>query len=90
MNPILGMRAPARPAPRKHLLPAEVALLLRTAAEQIGHAEMALAADWTTAFAGRVCSWRSRLVCSFVLPLTPGRGAGSWQRCAWATWPVAC
>lgn len=45
VNPILGMRAPARPAPRKHLLPAEVALLLRTAADQIGVAEVALAAD---------------------------------------------
>ena len=45
VNPILGMRAPVRPAPRKHLLPAEVALLLRTAADQIGVAEVALAAD---------------------------------------------
>lgn len=45
VNPILGMRSPSRPAPRKHLLPAEVALLLRTAADQIGVAEVALAAD---------------------------------------------
>lgn len=44
-NPIVGMRGPARPAPRKHLLPAEVALLLRTAADQITVAEEALAAD---------------------------------------------
>lgn len=44
-NPVLGMRAPARPAPRMHLLPDEVALLLRTAADQIGAAEEALAAD---------------------------------------------
>jgi site-specific recombinase XerC len=32
-NPILGMRAPGRPEPRQHLLPEEVALLLRTAAD---------------------------------------------------------
>ena len=45
VNPILGMRAPDRPAPRKHLPPDEVAVLLRTAADQIGVAEVALAAD---------------------------------------------
>lgn len=45
MNPIPGMRAPVRPAPRKHLLPDEVAVLLRTAADQIGVAEVPLAAD---------------------------------------------
>lgn len=45
VNPIRGMRSPSRPAPRKHLLPAEVALLLRTAADQLGVAEVALAAD---------------------------------------------
>lgn len=44
-NPILGMRSPPRPMPRKHLLPAEVAKLLQAAADQIGVAEDALAAD---------------------------------------------
>jgi integrase len=44
-NPILGMRAPMRPTPRKHLLPAEVTKLLRTAAEHVREAEVALRAD---------------------------------------------
>jgi integrase len=44
-NPILGMRAPMRPTPRKHLLPAEVTKLLQTAAEHVHIAEAALATD---------------------------------------------
>jgi integrase len=44
-NPILGMRSPPRPLPRKHLLPGEVATLLRTAAGQVRVAGDALAAD---------------------------------------------
>lgn len=42
-NPIRGMRAPTRPAPRTHLLPSEVATLLRTAANQVRTAQTALA-----------------------------------------------
>jgi integrase len=81
VNPILGMRAPARPAPRKHLLPTEVALLLRTAADQIGVAEVALAANRTARSAGRVCLWRSRPSCSFVSQLTPVPAVGNSRRC---------
>lgn len=44
-NPIRGMRAPSRPAPRTHLLPSEVAALLTTAADQVRAAEKALDAD---------------------------------------------
>jgi integrase len=44
-NPILGMRAPMRPTPRKHLLPAEVTKLLQTAAEHVREAEVGLQAD---------------------------------------------
>jgi hypothetical protein len=44
-NPILGMRAPMRPTPRKHLLPAEVTKLLQTAAAHVHIAEAALATD---------------------------------------------
>ncbi len=38
-NPLDVMRAPPRPAPRRHLLPAEVATLLRTADEQVAAAD---------------------------------------------------
>jgi integrase len=41
-NPLDTMRAPPRPLPRKHLLPREVATLLRTADDQVTAAEQRL------------------------------------------------
>jgi integrase len=43
-NPIEGMRAPARPTPRKHLRPDEIARLLRTAHDEVTRAAAIVAA----------------------------------------------
>jgi len=80
-NPIVGMRSPPRPTPRKHLLPAEVARLLRAATDRVHVAAAALRRTRTTGCGGRGCSSPSRPGCSSVSRRTRAPVAVSSRAC---------
>jgi len=89
-NPLDVMRAPPKPAPRKHLLPSEVAALLATASAQVD-----LAAERVQAKPGDGQLLEALFVAEqtqllFALPRTPAPAGANSPCSAWATWRAGC